>query len=110
MEKHTMDRNQFHTLLLLYAANVDMKETEREMQYIRKIAPCDNFDEMHTLFLGCSDYECLQLILSYRDQFFPTVQDQENLLQEVTNLLHQDGDYGLLEANAMKMIKKLIHQ
>jgi hypothetical protein len=110
MEKHSMNRDQFRTFLLLYAANADMQQTELETQYIREIAPCDNFDEMHALFTGCSDYECLQLILSYRDQFFPTVQDQDNLLQEVANLFQKDGDYGLLEGNAMKMIKKLIHQ
>lgn len=109
MKKHTMNRDEFRTFLLLYAANTDMQETENEMQYIREIAPCDNFDEIHTLFNGCSDYECLQLILSYRDQFFPTLQEQDSLLKDVSNLLQKDGKYELLEENAMRMIKKLIH-
>jgi len=60
------------------------------------------------LFSGSSDYECIQLIMSYRDRFFATPEDQHGLLEDIKNLFGSDGKYSLLEANTMKMLKKLI--
>lgn len=104
-----MNREQFRTFLLLYAANADMQTKESEIEYIRAVARCKNFDEIQALFAGYSDYECLQLIMSYRDQYFATPEAQAALLTEVKELFGEDGEYSLLEVNAMKMLKKLIH-
>ncbi|MBX2928429.1 MAG: hypothetical protein KF852_11380 [Saprospiraceae bacterium] len=109
MENTSMNRAQFRTFLLLYAANADLQTEESEMQYIREVARCDNFDEVQTLFAGCADYECLQLIMGYRDQYFATPEAQTALLAEVAELFGKDGEYSLLEVNTMKMLKKLIH-
>jgi hypothetical protein len=109
MENTAMNREQFRTFLLLYAANADMQTEESEIEYIRAVARCKNFDEIQTLFAGYSDYECLQLIMGYRDQFFATPEAQSALLAEVAELFGKDGDYSLLEVNTMKMLKKIIH-
>jgi len=109
MEKNSMNRAQFRTFILLYVANSDMKIKESEIQYIRDVAQCENFEEIKALFEGSSDYECIQLIMSYRDRFFSTAEAQNALLKEVTELFGKDGNYSLLEENTMKIFKKLIH-
>lgn len=108
MEKNSMNREQFRTFLLLYAANADMKEQQSERTHIKEVAHCDDFDEIHALFSDSSDYECIQLIMGYRDRFFATPEDQHGLLEDIKSLFGSDGKYSLLEANTMKMLKKLI--
>ncbi len=109
MDKNQMSREQFRTFLLLFAANADMQTKESEVEYIREVARCNNFNDIQALFTECSDYECLQLIMGYRDQYFSTPEAQTALLGEVAELFGKDGKYSVLEANVMKMLKKLIH-
>ncbi len=109
MDKNQMSRDQFRAFLLLYAANADMETKESEIDYIREVAQCKSFDEIKTLFAGCSDYECIQLVMSYREAYFPNPEAQAALLEEVTTLFEKDGRYSLLEVNTMKILKKLIH-
>lgn len=102
------DHDQFLTFLLLYASMADMEYTEDEREYIRSKTKPDVMKAVQGEFDECKDYECLQIIEAYRNQFFSTPEDKAELLLRLEELFESDGKYTTTENSLFLMLRKIL--
>ena len=98
----------FRCFLLLYAAMADMTITEDEKQLIlERIGPTE-MSEVKDEFDTLNDYERLNVIDAYRDQFFDNAEKKAELLVRIEELFEIDGTYTTSEHNLFMMLRKLL--
>ena len=102
--------NEFRVYLLLYAANADFELKEEEKQLILSKAKMAEYLHIHKIFENDSDFEKIETILLFRQQFYPTEQDIERLIKEIAQLLKSDKEYNLYERNFFGMLQKLLRK
>ncbi|MCX6270958.1 MAG: hypothetical protein NTU44_07010 [Bacteroidetes bacterium] len=102
--------HEFKVYLLLYAANADFELKEEEKQKILSKATWEEYKHIHKVFEKDSDFERIEKILSFRDQFFPTEEEIGKLLTDVSELFETDDDYNTNERNFFVMLKKFLRK
>jgi hypothetical protein len=55
-----------------------------------------------------TDFEKIEKIQSYRNQYFASRQEAEKLMEEVLALLKADEEYSLYEQNFMRILSKIL--
>ena len=100
--------DEFLAFLLIYASHVDFDFSDEEKDEIEKIVGKDIFDEIYAHFITLTDYQALEVILSYRGIYFSTVEEKELLFKEIHNLFNVDGDFSTLEKELLLFLKKLM--
>ncbi|MBE0640222.1 MAG: hypothetical protein IH598_17040 [Bacteroidales bacterium] len=110
MSKITSNWNEheFRVYLLLYAANADFTLNEEEKEKIQANATQQEYLEISRAFEKANDQERLETILSFREQYFPTDQHIELLLQDVCGILKCDERYNIYERSFFILLKKLL--
>jgi hypothetical protein len=98
----------FKTLMLLYAANSDFRITAEENAIIEKETSGPRGKEIRALFDQNSDFENINLILSFRDRFFSSEADKQKLLDEVCALCNADQDYSSVERAVIAVLEKVM--
>lgn len=104
------NENEFKTYLLLYAVNADFKMQEEEKEIILSKVSVADFKHILKVFEQHSDFVRIETILSYREKYFPTEKDVENLLKSITELLYADDKFNLNEKNFLRLITKLLNK
>ena len=100
--------DEFLAFLLIYASHVDFDFSDEEKEEIEKIVSKKIFDEVYAHFQTLTDYQALELILSYKDVYFSTDEEKETLFKEMHNLFNIDGDFSTLEKELLLFLKKLM--
>jgi len=99
---------EFTTFLLLYASNADLELSEDEELEIKKRLDIDSYDSIKGEYDSSSDYEIIQIILSYKGIYFPTIDRTTELLDLIKKQFYADGEFSTLEKNAFRVLKKLL--
>jgi len=100
--------NQFLAFLLIHTANADMEFTEDEKDTISKVVTPEELDIIKSEYDAASDYEVIQIILTYKGLYYPTIDRKQELLREVIKECCADGDYSALERNLTMFLRKLM--
>ena len=106
--KSNWNYSEFRIYLLLYAAHADFELKEEEKQRILTNATQDEYRHINKVFEKDSDFERIETILSFREQFFPTGQDTERLIKEIAGLLNADDEFNLYERNFLLILQKIL--
>ena len=106
--KSNWNSHEFMVYLLLYAANADFELSEEEKQIILLKATKTEYQHIHKIFEKNTDFERLEIILSFREQFFPTEKGAEKIIKEVFALLNTDKELNLNEKNFFRIFKKIL--
>lgn len=99
---------EFSAFLMLHAASADLKVTEDEKAAILKKVDQTTFDKISKEYHSISDKEKIDLILSYKGLYFPTVERTNELLELMQQEFLADGEFSLLEQNMFRILKKLL--
>ena len=102
------NHDQFLCFLLLYASMADMEMSDEECELIRQKVGTENMDEIKEELDSNNDYERLQIIQKYKDQFFPNAEKKAELLVRIEELFEADGTYDRTEHNLFMMLRKIL--
>jgi hypothetical protein len=109
MEKASnLNQDEFLTLLMMYAGNIDGKITKEEDEMIRQKAGEDTFTKIRAIFEGLNDSETLDLILSYKGQFCKTKEEADNALTLVREVFDADHRFSQIEQAVLKLFQLLM--
>lgn len=108
MDKNNWDFNTFLAFLLIYASHADLEFSESEKEQIKKRVSLEKFEQLHALFDDMTDYQVLELILSYKSRYFSTEEEKNTILTEMRMLFEADGEYSAFEKELAMFLEKLL--
>lgn len=94
--------------LLLFAANANFKESQKELDFIKKRVGENNFMHIHAEFEADNDYQRIQKIESAVERLGYKKEDIEELFIEVKAVFIIDGEYDILEQNLFRGLKHIL--
>jgi len=100
--------NEFLGFLLLYAAHADINFSDDEKTLIKGMVSDEIYNSIYKEFNQNTDYQALELILSYKDVYFSTKEEKENLLEEMHKLFKVDGEFSTLEKELLDFLGRLM--
>ena len=105
-----INKKQFETLLLFYAANIDGQQHPKELKIISKKLENDEFDQIKALFDGIGDSEILDIILDNKEKYAATPDDKQKLLNNIKSVIEADNELTNIEKYLYRNIEKLLNK
>ena len=99
---------EFCAFLLIYGANADMEITKEEEAMIKSKVDEATYQEIRSDFNDVSDYDIIQIILTYKGLYFPTPERKNELLDMIKKEFYADGDFSVMEKNLLRLLEKLM--
>ena len=100
-------RDELVAYILLFAANSDFKEDNRERNIIIKKVDMNTFQEIHDEFDNDNDYQGIKKIITSLKQHNYDKDDIEVLLADIKTLFFSDGKFNINERNMLKCLERL---
>ena len=100
-------RDELVAYILLFAANSDFKEDNKERDVILSKIDRETFQEIHDEFDADNDYQGIKKIMASLEQHNYGEEDIDLLLADIKILFFSDGEFNILERNMMKSLKRL---
>src|SRR5688572_27953593 len=100
--------NEFLAFLFVYAAEMNTKLSEEELEFIKARTHIVNVDAIKETVDSFSDAEVLELIDSYRKKYLDTNEKKEKARSDLENLLKTPGEHSQLEKVAVHILEKII--
>ncbi|MBO6881476.1 hypothetical protein [Winogradskyella sp.] len=100
-------RDELVAYILLFAANSDFKEDNKERDVIISKVDRETFQEIHDEFDADNDYQGIKKIMVSLEQHNYSKDDIDMLLADIKILFFSDGEFNILERNMMKSLKRL---
>lgn len=100
-------RDELVAYILLFAANSDFKEDNKERNVILSKVDRETFQEIHDEFDSDNDYQGIKKIMVSLEQHNYSKDDIDMLLADIKILFFSDGEFNILERNMMKSLKRL---
>lgn len=108
MNRTNWNFNEFLAFLLLYASHADINFSEDERLLIKEKVSVKVFDEMYYEFNQHTDFQALEIIMNYKEVYFATKKEKDNLLSEMQKLFNVDGEFSTLEKELLMFLDKLM--
>jgi hypothetical protein len=100
-------RDELIAYILLFAANSDFKEDNKERNVIISKVDVYTFQEIHDEFNNDNDYQGIQKIMASLRQHNYEQDDVEILLADIKTLFFSDGKFNIQERNMLKCLNRL---
>jgi len=100
--------DEFLTFFLISAANADLEIKEEEKEFILSKVDEGIFNKVKNKFDKNSDYECLQIIQSFKGKYYQSGKDVKRIYADIINLLQIDETYNQMERAFMMLMKRVI--
>ena len=100
-------RDELVAYILLFAANSDFKEDNKERDVIISKVDRITFQEIHDEFDNDNDYQSIKKIMTSLEQHNYGKEDLEILLADIKILFFSDGEFNILERNMLKALQRL---
>ncbi len=100
--------DEFLTFFMISAANADLEIKEEEKDLILSKVDEGVFKKVKNVFDKNSDYECLQIIQSFKGKYFQSVEDVKRIYADIINLLQIDETYNQMEKAFFMFMKRVI--
>jgi uncharacterized tellurite resistance protein B-like protein len=97
----------FTCYLLTYVAEADLKVTPAEKDLILEHVTPEKYEVIKRFIDNRSDYENLQLIDYYKNEFITTEEERNALIEELGKVVHADNA-GQMEQYMLRAIQKFI--
>ncbi|MCB0481950.1 MAG: TerB family tellurite resistance protein [Flavobacteriales bacterium] len=98
----------FLAFALMYAALADNELVEDEVDLIVKRVGVEREEMARKIMEKLSDSERIDLILSFREKYFPTKADHEKLFNDMKEIFMADGKYNQLEQFIMMYLRRIL--
>lgn len=101
-------KDELKTYLLIYCANADFSESTPEIDMIHTKVPHVDYNKIHEEFQKDNDYKSIQKIQASLEAHGYTINERDQLLQEMKDLFLSDGELDLLEQNLMLGLRHML--
>ena len=99
----------FKTFTLTYLAEADYKVTEEEKEIIFHHVSQERYEQIKALIDRLSDFECLNVISDYRNNFLSDEKVLDQLVDEMEELYKANKHTSILEKNMIMALKKVLY-
>lgn len=106
-DKH-FTKEELVAYILLYAANSDFKETQKEKELILSKVDPSVFFRVHAEFDNDNDYQNIQKIIEGVEAHNYSQEDLTSLFTDLKTLFFVDGEFDILEQNMFRSLKKVL--
>lgn len=107
MNRVDWTRDELVAYILLFAANSDFKENNRERNSILSKVDVYTFQEIHDEFDSDNDYQGIQKILSSLKQHNYDKNDVDLLLADIKTLFFSDDNFNINEQIMLQCLNRL---
>jgi c-di-AMP phosphodiesterase-like protein len=100
-------RDELVAYILLFAANSDFKEDQKERKIIISKVDLDTFQDIHDEFNSDNDYQGIKKIMTSLEQHNYEKSDTDALMEDIRVLFFSDGKFDIKEKNMLKCLNRL---
>lgn len=101
-------KKEFNLLVLLYAASIDGKIQEEELEMMLEKTDAKRFSKVKRTYIKMSDMEMLDCIRERKDDFLATSEDRQQLLDDIHAIINSDDHLTSMESHLMRVIEDLL--
>ena len=99
---------EFLAYCLAFAAMTDLQVLRQELDHIIDIVGEEKTEEAFAMVKELNDSQRLDIIHSYKEQFYPDESSKEVLLKHMHDVFLADGKYHQLEQLTMTFLRKML--
>ena len=96
--------------VLLFAANADFKESEKEREFIISKVDKETYAAIHKQFDRDNDYQCIQNIIEGVKSHDYFRDDYAELFADIKLLLYADGEADRMEESTLLFLRKILKE
>ena len=104
----TLNKTEFKTLVMLYAANVDGNTQSEEVKIMLEKSGFETVEKMEKLFAKMSDAEVLDCIREHKAQYAATEADRLELIHDCCAIIEADDKCTVMEEQMVKALRRLL--
>ena len=104
----TLNKEEFKTLLMLYAANVDGNIQSEEVKIMLQKSDFATVDKMEKLFAKMSDVEVLNCIHENKPLYAATEGDRIEILADLCAIIEADEKCSVMEEQVVRAMRRVL--
>lgn len=104
----TLNKEEFKTLVMLYAANVDGNIQSEEVKVMLEKSGFETVEKMEKLFAKMSDAEVLNCIFENKAQYASTEADRLDLIHDLCLIIEADEKCTMIEEQMVRMMRRVL--
>ena len=104
----TLNKEEFKTLVMLYAANIDGNIKSEEVKIMLQKSDFATVDKMEKLFAKMSDLEVLNCIHENKPLYAATEGDRIDLMADLCAIIEADEKCSVMETMMVRAIRRVL--
>mgnify|MGYP003499781357 FL=1 len=108
MSELSWDYDEFLCFILIYAYYADIDYDEHKKKAILNLFSEEVYQRQLKVFESLNDYQALDKIMQYREKYFSTPHEKQELLHKIENQFSVDGTYSDFEKEVFLFLEKLL--
>ena len=104
----TLTKEEFKTLVMLYAANIDGNIQSEEVKIMLEKSGFDTVEKMEKLFGKMNDAEVLDCIRENKAQYAASEADRLDLIHDVCEIIEADEICTVIESHMVRALGRLL--
>jgi uncharacterized tellurite resistance protein B-like protein len=104
----TLNKEEFKTLVMLYAANIDGNIQSEEVKIMLEKSGFDTVEKMEKLFGKMNDAEVLDCIRENKAQYAATEADRLDLIHDLCAIIEADEKTTVMEEQMVREMRRVL--
>jgi len=104
----TLNKEEFKTLVMLFAANIDGNIKSEEVKVMLQKSGFDTVEKVEKLFDKMSDMEVLECIRENKAQYAATEADRLDLIHDLCTIIEADEKCTVMEEQMVRGMRKVL--
>lgn len=109
MHIHSIQNEEdYKSFILTFLAEADYNVSPEEKEIILHHVSAEKYEQIKHAIDRMSDFECIGVIESYKNEYLPNPESKAELLNELEELYLADGKKSVLERNLILGLRKIL--
>lgn len=104
----TLTKEEFKTLVMLYAANIDGNIQSEEVKVTLQKSNFDTVEKIEKIFAKMSDIEVLNCIRENKAKYVATEADRLDLIKDLCAIIEADEKVSVMEEQMVRGMRRLL--
>ncbi|MBO7616062.1 MAG: TerB family tellurite resistance protein [Bacteroidales bacterium] len=104
----TLNKEEFKTLVMLYAANIDGNIQSEEVKIMLEKSDFDTVEKMEKLFGKMNDAEVLDCIRENKAQYAASEADRLDLIHDLCAIIEADEKTTVMEEQMVREMRRVL--
>lgn len=108
MQNSEWTYDEFLCFLLIYVSHVDIDYSDDEKERLKRMFDEKVYDKVFSKFDSLNDYQALQEIFKYKEQYYGTPDKKQEVLDNIKIQFFVDGEYSVMEKEVFHFLEKML--